>query len=154
MIEPPRITTLPAQTTAVIRLHIPCEDCQKEFGPAVQELLGELANQGLAPAGPLFDHHFSAPDTHFDFEIGFPTATAVQPAGRVTAAERPEMRAAVTVLHGDYEQLPEAWPEFMKWVEGEGLPHAADFWQIFTQGPESSSNPEDWRTELVRPLTR
>lgn len=153
MIETPQVTTMPATTTAVIRLHIPCEDCRKEFSPAVSEILAELASQGIKPAGPLFDHHFSTPGTHFDFEIGFPTATPVKPAGRVKPSERPQFKAAKTVLHGDYEQLPDAWPEFMKWVSAQGLPHAADFWQIFATGPESSDNPDDWRTELVRPLT-
>ncbi len=153
MIETPQVTTVPATLTAVIRLHIPCEDCRKEFSPAVTEILAELARQGIKPAGPLFDHHFSAPGTHFDFEIGFPTATPVQPAGRIIPSERPELRAVRTVLHGDYELLPEAWPEFMKWIGSQGLQTTEDFWQIFATGPEASDNPEDWRTELVRPLT-
>jgi hypothetical protein len=29
---------------------------------------------------------------------------------------------------------------------------AEDIWETYLVGPDSSSHPEDWRTELVRPL--
>lgn len=144
------ITDVPAQITAVIRLRIPCEECLQYFGPAVQELCAVLGSQGIAPTGPVFDHHFTPPGTHFDFEIGVPTAKPVTPSGRVIAGERPAFHAAKAVLVGDYEQLPDAWPQFMKWIEDEGIEAATDFWQIFAQGPESGPDPATYRTELIR----
>lgn len=152
MLETPELINVTPQTTAVIRLNIPCEECQQHFGPAVAELFAELGRQGIAPAGPLFDHHFSSPDTHFDFEIGVPTSKPVTPNGRVIASERPAFRAAKAVLGGDYEQLPDAWPEFMQWITAQGLQPANDLWQIFAKGPETDPDPASYRTELIRPL--
>lgn len=152
MLETPELIDLPHQTTAVVRLHIPCKECPQHWGPAVQELFAELGRQGIAPVGPLFDHHFRMGETHFDFEIGVPTAKPVIPKGRVIPSERPAFRAAKTVLVGDYEQLPEAWPEFMQWFTGQGLQPATDFWQHFVKGPESDPDPATWRTELIRAL--
>ena len=152
MLETPELIDVPAQTTAVVRLRIPCAECPEHWGPAVGELFAELGRQGLAPVGPLFDHHFRAPDTHFDFEIGVPTARAVTPNGRVVPSERPAFRAAKVVLAGGYEQLPDAWPEFMKWIAGQGLQPAEDLWQFFIQGPETDPDPATYRTELIRPL--
>jgi effector-binding domain-containing protein len=150
MLETPEIVDVPAQITAVIRLHIPCEECPQHWVPAVTELFAELERQGIAPAGPVFDHHFIAPDTHFDFEIGVPTSKPVAPNGRVKPSERPAFRAAKAVLVGNYEQLPEAWPEFMQWIAAQGLQHADDFWQFFVKGPESDPDPATYRTELIR----
>ena len=154
MLEPPHMVDVPEQTTAVIRLRIPAEECREHWGPALHELLAELAKQGIAPAGPVFDHHFSPPDTHFDFEIGVPVSTPVTPTGRVAAGKRPACRAARAVLVGDYDQLPEAWPRLMTWIGEQRLDPAADLWQIFVSGPESGPDPATWRTELVRPLFR
>jgi effector-binding domain-containing protein len=152
MLESFEVIDVPAQTTAVIRLRIPCEECPQQFGPAVQELFAELGRQGIAPAGPAFDHHFAIPDTHFDFEIGIPTSKPATRNGRVIASERPALRAAKAVLVGDYEQLPEAWPQFMQWTADQGLETVTDFWQIFAKGPESDPDPASWRTELIRGL--
>lgn len=152
MLETPELIDVPQQHTAVIRLTIPCEECPQHFGAAVGELFAELERQGIVPAGPLFDHHFSAPDTHFDFEIGVPVAKPVAPHGRVMRSERPPFRAAKAVLVGGYENLPEAWPEFMQWIAGQGLQTATDFWQIFVKGPGSDPDPAGYRTELIRAL--
>ncbi|MGB8168195.1 MAG: GyrI-like domain-containing protein [Chthoniobacteraceae bacterium] len=150
MLNTPELIELSAQTTAVVRLNIPCEECPQHWGPAVAELFAELDRQGIAPAGPVFDHHFAVPDTHFDFEIGVPTSKPVAPNGRVIPSERPAFRAAKAVLVGDYEQLPDAWPEFMRWISAQGLQTADDFWQFFVKGPESGPDPATYRTELVR----
>lgn len=152
MLETPELIDVPQQHTAVIRLHIPFDECQEQFGPAVGELFAELERQGIAPAGPLFDHHFSAPDTHFDFEIGVPVSKPMVPNGRVIPSERPAFRAVKAVLVGGYENLPEAWPEFMQWIDEQGLQTATDFWQLFVKGPDSDPDPATWRTELIRAL--
>lgn len=51
-----------------------------------------------------------------------------------------------------YEGLPGAWAEFEAWIAASGHKTASDLWEVHTVGPESSSNPDDWRTELNRPL--
>lgn len=150
MLETPQLIDVPQQHTAVIRLRIPCEECPQHFGLAVGELFAELERQGIAPAGAVFDHHFAAPDTHFDFEIGVLVSKPVTPNGRVMPSERPAFSAAKAVLVGDYEQLPDAWPEFMQWIDEQGIETATDFWQFFAKGPESDPDPAAWRTELVR----
>jgi effector-binding domain-containing protein len=152
MLETPELIDVPQQHTAVIRLRIPCEECPQHFGPAVMELFAELGRQGIAPAGPVFDHHFAVPDSHFDFEIGVPTSRPVAPNGRVVPSERPAFRAAKVVLVGDYELLSEAWPEFMQWITAQGLKTTVDFWQVFAKGHESDPDPATWWTELIRAL--
>ena len=64
----------------------------------------------------------------------------------------PAARVARTVHHGGYEGLPSAWGEFSAWVTAEGLTPRQDLWECYVNGPESSADPADWRTELNRPL--
>lgn len=152
MLDTPQIIQTQARLTAVVRHLIPRGEIQKVMGPSIGEVMSTLAAQGLAPAGPVFSHHFSMhPDT-FDFEVGVPVASAVKEAGRVKAAQLPATRVAHTVYRGGYEGLGAAWGEFMAWVAAQGLQPAPNLWEIYAAGPESGPDASQWRTELFRPL--
>jgi effector-binding domain-containing protein len=116
--------------------------------------MAAVAAQGIAPVGPWFTHHLRMDPDTFDFEIGVPVATPVAAAGRVKPGRLPAATVARTVYRGRYEGLPAAWGEFMAWVAAQGHTPAADLWEIYVAGPESSPDPADWRTELNRPITR
>jgi heme/copper-type cytochrome/quinol oxidase subunit 2 len=45
-----------------------------------------------------------------------------------------------------------AWREFGEWITAEGHEPAANLWEFYVAGPESSPDPSTWRTELNRPL--
>ncbi len=152
MISTPEITALPAVQTAFIPLRIPREKMPEVMGPAVGELLAALQAQGLQPAGPLFCHHHRLEAGVFDFALSFPVSGQLQAQGRVQAGLLPATTAARTVYSGAYEGLPQAWAEFMRWLEAGGHKLGEDFLEVYLQGPAQSSNPADWRTELRRPL--
>lgn len=61
MIDKPQIVQTDAQPAAVLRLPIPREEIRNVMGPAMAELKSALAAQGMAPAGPIFSHHFRPP---------------------------------------------------------------------------------------------
>lgn len=152
MIETPRITQTPARITAVIHLVIPRAEIQKVMGPSIGELMAALASQGIAPAGPIFSHHFRMDPDQFDFEIGIPVSKPVTASGRVQPGELPARTVASTVYHGGYEGLGTAWGEFEAWIGANGHTPAADLWESYESGPESSPDPANWRTALNRPL--
>jgi effector-binding domain-containing protein len=60
---------------------------------------------------------------------------------------------ARTVYHGSYDGLAAAWGEFDAWIRANGHKPAEDLWEVYLVGPDFSTNPADWRTELARPLT-
>ena len=154
MLDKPQIVRTQVQPTAVIRLTIPRAEIQSVMGPAIAEVMGAIAAQGMAPAGPVFSHHFGMnPDT-FDFEVGVPVTGLVSETGRVKASQLPATTVARTVYRGPYEGLGAAWGEFGKWVTSEGHKPAANLWECYVAGPESNPDPLTWRTELNRPLTR
>lgn len=152
MIETPQVSHTEERITAVIHLVVSREDIDKGMDPAIQEVLSALGAQGIAPAGPCFSFHFRRPTDTFDFDVGFPVATAPAPAGRVKPGRLPAARVARTVYHGGYEGLGAAWGEFMSWVEKQGLKARGCPWESYVAGPESGSDPAQWRTELILPL--
>ncbi|HVX88095.1 MAG TPA: GyrI-like domain-containing protein [Gemmatimonadales bacterium] len=152
MIETPSIITTTRRDIAVIRFTIPHAEMMKVFGPGIQELVGELAAQGIAPAGAVFAHHHRITKDTFDFDLGVPVGRPVAARGRVRPGVWPSQRAARTVYHGGYEGLPGAWGEFTAWMKGQGVAQAEDLWESYDKGPQTSADPKEWRTELVRPL--
>jgi effector-binding domain-containing protein len=152
MLDTPKITQTTAQHAAVIRLTIPREEIQSVMGPAIGEVMAAVAAQGIAPAGPVFSHHFRMDPGIVDFEVGVPVAAPVSAAGRVKAGELPAATVARTVYHGPYEGLGPAWAEFDAWIAAEGYTPAPDLWECYVAGPESSPDSANWRTELNRPL--
>jgi len=152
MLDKPTIVQTDAQQTAVIRLTIPRDEIQTVMGPAMEEVMGALAAQGITPAGPLFSHHFKMDPDVFDFEVGAPVNSPVSPVGRVQAGKLPSANVARTVYTGGFEGLGDAWCEFGTWIEAEGLQSAPNLWEFYLSGPESSPDPSTWRTELNRPL--
>ncbi|MBL8796456.1 MAG: GyrI-like domain-containing protein [Planctomycetia bacterium] len=152
MIDAPHLTDTVAQQTAVIRLTIPRSEIQQVMGPAIGEVMSTLAAQGVAPAGPVFSHHFRMSPDIFDFEVGVPVRQAVTPVGRVSASQLPAARVARTVYHGPYEGLGAAWGQFGDWLAANGHQPTANLWECYVFGPESSPDPAAWRTELNRPL--
>lgn len=152
MIDTPEVAETREQRAAVIRFTIPREEMPEVFGPAVEELMATLADQGVAPAGPVFAHHLRMDPDTFDFEVGVPVEEPVAEAGRVKAGGLPAATVARTVYHGPYEGLPEAWGEFEAWMVERGHAWAPNLWERYVEGPHSDPDPTRWRTELNRPL--
>jgi effector-binding domain-containing protein len=154
MIDAPEIAKHAVQIAAVIRITVPRAGIRDAMELGIRELMAAVVAQGVAPAGPLFSHHFGMDPEVFDFEIGVPVSAPVTAAGRVKPGQLPAATVARTVYHGPYEGLAAAWGEFSKWIAAEGHKPAPDLWECYTAGPESNPDPAAWRTELNRPLTQ
>ena len=152
MIDQPEITQIAAQPTAIIRFTIPRNEIQNVMGPGYQELMATVAAQGITPTGSWFTHHLKMDPETFDFELGVPISGPTSATGRVMAGQLPAARVARTIYRGGYEGLGDAWAEFGAWMDAEGLTQEPNLWECYVAGPESSSDPADWRTELNRPL--
>ncbi len=150
----PQITETAGRLIAVIHLTVPRSEIRNVMHPGLKELLAAVAAQGIAPTGPWFTHHLRMDPEIFDFEIGVPVPVPVSAVGRVTPAQRPAMRVARTIYRGPYEGLAAAWGEFDAWIAAQGHKPAADLWECYAAGPESSPDPANWCTEFERPLKK
>jgi effector-binding domain-containing protein len=152
MIDAPQILQTTTQPIAVIPLTIPKADMRTVMGPAVTELLGAVAAQGIGQAVPWFTHHLKIVPDQWDFEIGVPVIAPVVAVGRVKPSQWTSMQAARTIYSGPYEGLGEAWGEFIAWIAANGHTTTDELWERYLPTPES--RPADYRTELTKRLTR
>jgi effector-binding domain-containing protein len=160
IIETPQVVVTEPVDYAALHLVVPREEIRERMGPGIREVYAAVAAQGIAPAGVWFTHHFRRPGdslgaiapNSFDFEICVPVAAAFVGSERVYAAHWPAMRVARAIYPGDYEQLAEAWAELVAWIDAQGLGQSQDLWERYLVGPEHRPAPQDWRTELSRPL--
>ncbi len=152
MIATPEVTETQPRIAAVIHVTIPRSQTRSTMPAAIREIIAALSSQGMGPSGPLFFHHLTTSAETFDVEVGFPVAAPVRPTGRVKSGEFPGGRIARTVYQGNYEGLYRAWSEFGEWMKCERQTGRGDLWEIYVAGPESSSDPANWRTELCLPL--
>jgi effector-binding domain-containing protein len=152
MLETPKIVETDVRLTAVIHLTVTRAEISQVIGPAIEEIITTLTAQGSAPAGPSFSYHWKRPSDTFDFEVGFPIRQPITPAGRVKMSKLPAAKVVRTLYRGSYEGLGVAWGEFCVWMEAEGLRAQESLWESYTVGPASSPDPDQWCTELNRPL--
>jgi effector-binding domain-containing protein len=152
VLDTPQIVETADQLTASLSLVVPSAEIQSVMGPSIREVYAALAAQGIAPAGPWFTHHRRQPADTFDFDVCVPVAAPIAAMGRVNPGRRPAARVARAVYNGPYEGLPAAWGELCAWIEANGHTRRPDLWECYLNGPESSDDPADWRTELNQPL--
>ena len=153
MIDAPTITQASAQPTAVVHLTIPKDAIQREMGPAREEVMRTLAEQGATPSGPWFSRHFRMDPAVWDFEVGVPVAAPIAATGRVVELARcpPAAWRARTTAVATRDSVPDG---------ASSTPGSAtrdcgtegSLWESYAAGPESGAEPAGWRTELSRPL--
>ena len=154
MLETPHIIQTDEQLTAVIHLTVARTEISTVMGPAIAEIIAALTAQGSAPAGACFSYHWKRPRDMFDFEVGFPLHQPINPVGRVKMSQLPAAKVVRTLYRGGYEGLGAAWGEFCAWIEDKGLSAQESLWESYTGGPASSADPDQWCTELNRPLAQ
>jgi effector-binding domain-containing protein len=152
VIDTPAIVQTEAQLIALLPLKVPRAEIRAVMGPTLAELRQAIAAQGIATVGPWFTHHLKIDPRQFDFEICLAVAAPIAAAGRMKPGQWPAMKVARTVYRGPYEGLGSSWGEFDEWISAQGHKPAADLWERYLAGPESSTDPADWQTELNRPL--
>jgi effector-binding domain-containing protein len=152
MIDNPVITDSARRLAAGLHVTIPRQEIRFVMGPGLKEVYAALAAQGVKPAGPWYTRHFRMDPGVFDFEICVPTSEPIAQTGRVLPTTLPSTRVAHTVFRGNYDGLQEAWREFDAWIAAAGHHVEGGLWEVYVVGPESGAKPEEWRTELYRPL--
>ena len=138
----------------IARLHVVAlrEQMQTAMHTALQEMEHVLQQQHVRPVGPWFAHHHRRPAETFDFDLCFPISGAIEPSGRVDNATIPPTQVLRSVYTGPYEGLPQAWPEFMSWIESHGYRTREDIFEVYAVGPRQERDPSQWQTVMNYPL--
>jgi effector-binding domain-containing protein len=117
----PRITERAAQPYVAIGADVTMEQLPglaDRFG----EVVGWLAERGLAPAWPpFFRYNIIDMERQLNVEVGVPVPTAVRGDDLVTAGVLPAGRYATAIHIGHYDGLIGAVDNLLQWAEAQGL---------------------------------
>jgi effector-binding domain-containing protein len=147
-------------TTAFVRQTVPVAQLMPTQGEALSALHAFLSAHSIPPAGPPYVryHTFGAETT--DVEVGVPVAQSFTGQGKVAAGELPD-GAVVEVVHiGSHDGLGSAYERLAAAVTESGRAPAGPAWEVYhwidlTRAPDPASwpAPDEWRTDLVQPVT-
>lgn len=124
-------------------------------GPLYEALLACLGQQNIAPVGPpmaiYFDEEYKEKDV--DVEAAIPVLRgAGQSSGRVTFKQLPAAAVASVIRRGPYDDFTPAYQALMQWIQDNGYHISGPNREIYLQGPDASTNPEDYVTEIQFPV--
>lgn len=148
MLDTPHLVQTEPQMAAMIHITVPSDQMQEVMCPAIMEVYETVKAQGIGPTGALFAHHYGMKPGIFNFDVGVPVSTPVEPVGRVIAGELPGAVVMRTLYTGPYEGLGSAWEDFQELVKAEGRALGPNLWERYLKGPESGEDPSAYVTEL------
>lgn len=148
---------MPAQTVVSIRETIPNYG---EVGKLIGEVFGFLGQHGIQPAGAPFtvwhDHDFR--ETEVDAEVAVQIAAAISPVlsgnGRVKISLLPAVEMACVIHQGSYDDFGLAYSALAEWIEANGYRITGSNREIYLSGPESTTNPAEYVTEIQFPVEK
>jgi effector-binding domain-containing protein len=129
------LVQLEPQRSAVVRGTVSPEEIPAFLGGVFGEVLGTLAEQGLAVAGPPFARYVPV-GSDFEVEAGFPSTGVVATAGRVVPGELPGGPAARVLHTGDYGAVAGAYAAAEEWVATHGHVATGPPWESYLDEPQ------------------
>ncbi|MFC2172188.1 GyrI-like domain-containing protein [Acidobacteriota bacterium] len=102
--------------------------------------------------GPPFSRCHQEKGGEIDIEAGVPIRTALPDESVIKSGELPGGEAVVTVHYGPYKRLLEADESLEAWVRQHERAPSGPSWQVYCSNPGEVPNPEEWKTEIVKPL--
>lgn len=141
----------PAQPAVSMRTQTPISELPSFFDRAFPGIYNHITEAGQHPAGPPLAIYHNQDMENLDIEACFPVEAPLEVDGELRAIEVPGGTFCTAVLHGSYEQLPEAWAAMMAHAAEEGLEAQDWVYEIYLNDP-STVAADEIQTQLVLPL--
>lgn len=156
MLSEPEFITRTAQPYAAILLRVRQPEIPQQAPPLHDAVAEWLSARGLKPAGAPF-FNYTRMDEILEMEVGWPTATVLEPEGDVITGTLPAGRYASVRYTGPYGGLYDAHSQLRGWLEVQGvLPEnsGADagrstLLEIYETDPAEEPDPQKWITDIA-----
>jgi effector-binding domain-containing protein len=125
------------------------------FDEACNQMKNYLAKAGVRTAGPAMSIWHSAPGQipdGFDIETCIPIENLISPADPMRSRELPAGLQAFTVHYGAYDDMGNAFEAVWKWIQEHGYEMVGPPRDVVLIGPNETSDPSTYRTEIVYPV--
>lgn len=148
----PELVPLEPTTTAVVRESVPMSELTGFFDRAFHAAMTACQEQDVAVTGPPFAMYYGMPGESVDIAAGFPTASAISPAGDVVPSELPGGRAGRLLHVGSYDTLERAYGRLMGWLGEQGLTPSQVMWESYLNEPTPDGDPNANQTLITWPV--
>ena len=133
----------------------PIQQMGKTMGRVFGEIFRYLGPKGINPTGPPVAVYYSSPDSDpVDFEVCVPVPSGVTGEGKVKAKTLPGGRMASLIYVGPYREIGFAYSILTQWIEKSEYSPAGPCREVYLKGPQETSNPEEYRTEILKPIEK
>jgi effector-binding domain-containing protein len=144
LVDVPEQPVLRVQTTARL----------EEFSRLIPETCKRLFAVAPREAGPPYFICFEEPTDAVPVEIGVVLREPAAASGEgVEAATLPAVHAARTIYRGPYEEIMKAYGALYEWIERKGLRIAGPAREMYITDPERETDPANYETELLWPVS-
>jgi effector-binding domain-containing protein len=125
-----------------------------DLGPTIGRLFSEIVagnpDAELEDAPRVYYREWK-PDV-CEIEVALPVSGGTGPAEGTSLKVYPACVAVMSVHHGPYDQLHEAWMKFYAQVQQAGLQPSGYPWDSYAVGAMDEPDPANWVTELYLPV--
>lgn len=146
---------LKVQPVLLIRRRIAASEIAATLGPAYGRIFQYALENGMAIAGQPIARYVEWGPGMLTLEAALPVAAPGKGSadGEIVADTLPGGPAAVTTHAGPYDKLTEAHAALQVWIEGQGMKPKSAPWEVYVTDPADYPNPQDWKTDVVWPLS-
>ena len=138
-----------------IRAVVPTMQLVQFFDEATQEMQAYLEEQGVRRTGPAMSLWHSAPGQipgASDIETCWPIEGPVPPMGQMHYRVLPAGLEAITIHHGSYDDMGNAFDALWQWTQEQGYEMTGPPRDVVLVGPADAGDPSAYRTEIVYPV--
>ena len=143
---------LPEVTVLAIRARVDEAGFPGYLGAAFPELFTHTGSHGIVVTGhPFVIYHAFGPEA-IDAEVCVPVVGPAPEAGRISARTLPAETVVRTLHVGPYDELGRAYAALEAWVADHGYASAGPHRERYLNGPDATSSPADYQTEIDLPV--
>lgn len=146
------VVTEPAHTVTGLRQTVEMQALSDFFASAMPTVAAELADAGLRPNGAPISIYRQRGGGAFDVTVGFPVDGEPETGGPLVSETLPGGPVAATVHSGSYDTLASTYDLVIAWLTARHIAVPEMMWEEYLVGPDSTPDPDAWRTRVVFPL--
>jgi effector-binding domain-containing protein len=130
-----------------------------QMGPTMGRVFGEifryLGPKGITPTGPPVAVYYSCPGSAtMDLEVCVPVPESVTGEGNVKTKTLSGGSMASLIYVGPYRNIGPSYSALTQWIEKNGYRQTGPPREVYLKGPDSTSDPREYRTEILQPIVR
>lgn len=146
---------LAPQQVVYVRWQGPLREIGQGANASFDALVDHLRSCGAPPAGPplaIVHAEEGFREEAVDVEWCLPVGRPLSGTGAVSGRELPGGAAACTLSSGPFDGVGPAHAALLAWVQEHGRERAGPAREVYLVGPQQTSDPREFRTEVQLPL--